>query len=208
MMHFNFGRSLLSTLLALSVPVVHAAAQTPDSALAVKAGGNSLFRVNVNGGTTFGGNYDGGTSSGGIPAEGAGTRLMWYPEKASVRAGYIDGTQWDDANIGYFSVAVGQNVRASGDNSTVFGLRSTAAGSSTFAVGEDNTPRWRSDTMRTPTCAKGASYFPTDRRSIRCALGSTTRRTGVCLADSESSRQVTCLLETLGKGVMALPRLS
>jgi hypothetical protein len=114
-------------------------AQTPDSAFAVSRSGQSLFRVNVDGGAVFGGAYDGGTNSGGIAAEGAGTRMMWYPQKASFRAGWINGTQWDDANIGYFSVAMGQAVRASGDNGTAFGLRSTAAGTSTFAAGEDNT---------------------------------------------------------------------
>jgi hypothetical protein len=105
----------------------------------VSRSGQSLFRVNVDGGALFGGQYDGGTSSGGIAGEGAGTRMMWYPQKASFRAGWVNGTQWDDANIGYFSVAIGQAVRASGDGGVAFGVRSTAAGSSTFAVGEDNT---------------------------------------------------------------------
>jgi hypothetical protein len=128
----------LALALALATPAL-AAAQAADSALAVSRSGQSLFRVNVDGGALFGGNYDGGTSSGGISAEGAGTRMMWYPQKASFRAGYVTGTQWDDANIGYFSIAVGHGVRASGDNSAAFGLRSSAAGLSTFAAGEDNT---------------------------------------------------------------------
>src|SRR4051812_41467023 len=76
-------------------------AQTPDSALAVSKSGQSLLRVNVDGGFILGGSYDGGSQSGGIPAEGAGTRFIWYPQKASVRGGYVNGTQWDDANIGY-----------------------------------------------------------------------------------------------------------
>lgn len=110
-------------------------AQTPDSVIAASSGGVSLFRVNVDAGTIFSGSY--GTGS--VPAEGSGTRMMWYPGKAAFRAGYINGTQWDDANIGNYSVAIGQNVRASGDNAVAFGLRSTAANTSSFAVGEDNT---------------------------------------------------------------------
>ena len=114
-------------------------AQAPDSVIAASWGGKSLFRVNVDGGTTFGGDYDGDFSGAGVPAEGAGTRMMWYPRKAAFRAGYINGTQWDAANIGKYSVAIGESVRASGDHGVAFGVRSTAAGSSTFAVGEDNT---------------------------------------------------------------------
>jgi hypothetical protein len=132
-------RSVILLLAALLAGPGLAFAQTPDSIFAVSRGGVGLFRVNIDGGALFGGSWDGGINSGGIPAEGAGTRFLWYPQKAAIRAGYINGTQWDDANIGYFSVAFGQNVRASGDNGTAFGLRSTAAGMSTFAVGEDNT---------------------------------------------------------------------
>jgi hypothetical protein len=128
---------LLATALLFAAQAT-AHAQVPDSILALRAGGQTLFRLNVDGGALFRGNYDGGTSSGGIAEEGAGTRMLWYPQKGAFRAGYINGTQWDDANIGYFTIAAGQNVRASGDGSTAFGVRSTAAGSSTFAVGEDN----------------------------------------------------------------------
>lgn len=133
-------------LLALAAP---AGAQAPDSVLAVSNGGYGLFRVNINGGAVFYGDYTGNSTgprctSGGsgtvcIPVEGAGTRMMWFPEKAAFRAGYINGTQWDDANIGLYSVAMGQNVRASGDNAVAMGVRSTAANGSSFAVGEDNT---------------------------------------------------------------------
>jgi hypothetical protein len=132
-------RTLGAALLAAALLPAAAAAQTPDSAIAVSQGGQSLFRVNVDGGARFGGTYDGDFSGEGIPAEGAGTRMLWYPRKGAFRAGGINGTQWDAANIGSFSIAVGQDVRASGDNGVAFGLRSTAAGSSTFAVGEDNT---------------------------------------------------------------------
>ena len=113
-------------------------AQVPDSALAVSRNGQSLFRVNVNGGAVFGGTYAGNSATG-IPADGSGTRMLWYPGKGAFRAGGINGTQWDDANIGLYSVAMGESVRASGNHATAFGLRSTAANSSSFAVGEDNT---------------------------------------------------------------------
>ncbi len=123
---------------ALILGASAANAQVPDSALAVSRNGQSLFRVNVDGGAVFGGTFDGG-NNGGIAAEGSGTRMLWYPQKAALRAGYINGTQWDDANIGLYSVAIGQSVRASGDNAVALGVRSTAANGSSFAVGEDNT---------------------------------------------------------------------
>jgi uncharacterized coiled-coil protein SlyX len=132
------GFSLVAAALAAS----SAAAQTytpPDSVLAVSKSGVGLFRVNVDGGALWGGTYDGDISGTGIPAEGSGTRMVWYPRKAAFRAGYINGTQWDAANIGLYSVAMGQSVRASGDNAVALGVRSTAANGSSFAVGEDNT---------------------------------------------------------------------
>jgi hypothetical protein len=143
-------RSLVIAAGALAVALAAPArAQAPDSAFAVSSGGTSLFRVNIDGGALFLGVYTGNSTgplctSGGsavncIPAEGAGTRMMWYPEKAAFRAGYINGTQWDDANIGLYSVAMGQNVRASGDNAVALGVRSTAANGSSLAIGEDNT---------------------------------------------------------------------
>ncbi|HLL82938.1 MAG TPA: tail fiber domain-containing protein [Longimicrobium sp.] len=131
-------RSTALVAAALLMIPAAARAQTPDSVIAASYSGNSLFRVNVDGGTTFGGSYDAGFSSR-IPIEGSGTRLMWYPGKAAFRAGYINGTQWDDANIGNYSIAIGENVRASGDNGVALGVRSTAANVSSVAIGEDNT---------------------------------------------------------------------
>src|SRR5688500_18037770 len=123
MIKMNRAWLLAAGLLVMAAP---ARAQTTDSAFAVSKSGLSLLRVNINGGAVFGGDWTGNSTgprctAGGsgtvcIPAEGAGTRMMWYPEKAAFRAGYINGTQWDDANIGLYSVAMGQSVRASGDN--------------------------------------------------------------------------------------------
>ncbi len=61
---------------------------------------------------------------------------MWYPNKASFRAGHVGGTQWDDANIGYFSTAFGQDARANGDYGFAAGNAATAAGTSSVALGE------------------------------------------------------------------------
>lgn len=126
---------ILAVLLAL-LPV-HALAQT-DPPLEVSSGGQSLFRVNLSGTAFFGGTYNGGSVSG-VPATGSGVRMFWYPGKAAFRAGMVNGTQWDDANIGLFSTALGQDVRALGDYSIAVGNRATSANTGTIAMGEDVT---------------------------------------------------------------------
>ncbi len=88
---------------------------------------------------------------GGTPLSGAGTRMMWVPDKAAFRAGIVNGTQWDDANIGYntfaigtnnianspFNVAMGQNNTAGpGKWAFVMGSNSTASGDNSVAMGE------------------------------------------------------------------------
>ena len=158
---------------ALTLAAVAAAAparaQTPDSAFAVSSAGESLFRVNVDAGAKFGGIYDGDASGTGIPIEGSGTRMMWYPRKAAFRAGGINGTQWDAANIGDYSVAIGQDVRASASNAVAFGLRSTAAQQSSFAVGEDNTASGAASVAlgyHAHTNARQGSFVFSDRSSV------------------------------------------
>lgn len=130
--------AVATALLLANAGQAYAQAGAADSVLAVSSGGVSLFRVNVNGAAVLLGEYDGGSNSGGIPIEGPGTRLMWYPEKAAFRAGYVDATQWNNANVGYFSVAMGENVTASGMNSIAMGVRTAATGAGSFAAGTEN----------------------------------------------------------------------
>jgi hypothetical protein len=89
------------------------------------------FRVDNAGGFAAFGSQDIGS----IPAEGAGTRFMWMPYKSATRGGYVNGTQWDDANVGYFSTAFGYNARASGDYSFAAGRDATAANIDSIALG-------------------------------------------------------------------------
>ncbi len=62
----------------------------------------------------------GGSISGNFPS-GPGIKMLWLPQKAAFRAGYVDAAQWDVANIGNFSVAFGRATRASGAHSVVAG---------------------------------------------------------------------------------------
>lgn len=56
-----------------------------------------------------------------LTTAGAGTRLIWYHNKASLRAGYVNGTQWDDANIRDRSVAFGRNNLVTAYNAFIMG---------------------------------------------------------------------------------------
>ncbi len=75
-------------------------------------------------------------STGDTPVSGIGNRLMWVPAKAAFRAGGVDSDQWDDVDIGLYSIALGQNSKASGSNSFAVG---PATASGTFSVAMGNT---------------------------------------------------------------------
>ncbi|MCC5928189.1 MAG: tail fiber domain-containing protein, partial [Cyclobacteriaceae bacterium] len=83
------------------------------------------------------------------PATGAGTRMMWYPDKAAFRVGRLDesnANNWDKDSIGNYSFAWGRNTKASGNYSTAWGsgssassLLSTAWGIDVIATGDYST---------------------------------------------------------------------
>ena len=106
---------------ALALPGI-ATAQSPGNFTTLDTNSNIL------GTGTFG-------TSPSITAAGASTRLMWYPRKAAFRAGRVDGTQWNDASIGNYSVVFGSNSIASGGQSSAFGNGVTASGDSSTATG-------------------------------------------------------------------------
>ena len=76
-------------------------------------------------------------SAGNPPVSGAGTRMMWYPDKAAFRAGNVNFTQWDKDNIGDYSFATGRNTRAIGDGSTAMGEVTLASGPYCTAMGRN-----------------------------------------------------------------------
>jgi len=72
-------------------------------------------------------------SSSTTPVSGPGTRFMWIPSKAALRAGYVDGNQWNHFYIGQYSIGLGYNALASKLNSVAVGEASTASGISSVA---------------------------------------------------------------------------
>lgn len=77
-----------------------------------------------------------------VPITGEGRRMMWYVDKAAFRAGYVgsfSSSYWDASNIGNYSFAAGQHVRASGESSFAVGLGTTASGEASVALGNYGT---------------------------------------------------------------------
>lgn len=122
------------------------------------------------------------------PISGTGTRMMWYHSKSALRAGNVDGDQWDRDSIGYYSIGLGKNVKAKGYISTAFGSgnaahgeASTAFGLETIAYGTASTSLgWasvasgdRSLAAGHFTKAKGGNSFSTGVTTVANGYGST-----------------------------------
>jgi len=69
------------------------------------------------------------------PVSGEGNRMLWYADKAAVRAGGVDGTQWDRDSTGLRSAAFGLNGKAKGNYSFVGGGDNNAANAAGAFVG-------------------------------------------------------------------------
>jgi hypothetical protein len=72
------------------------------------------------------------------PVSGAGTRMMWYPDKVAFRVGSAVGSDWDADNIGYGSFAAGEDTKASGAGSVAMGVGSDALGTYSTSIGYYN----------------------------------------------------------------------
>ncbi len=125
-----------------------------------------------------------GAGGGAIPKEGAGARMMWYPKKEAFRAGYVSASEWDDANIGYGSTAMGGSTTASGTVSTAMGYSTTASGSQSTAMGVGTTASVLGCTaMGGSTTASGfystsMGYATTASGAASTAMGNSTTASG------------------------------
>lgn len=88
-----------------------------------------------------------GGPNGSLPASSSGARMMWAPSKKAFRAGSIDGTQWDNSNVGINSIATGFNTIASGYASTALGYSTKASGDISTAMGYSTTAKSLGETV-------------------------------------------------------------
>lgn len=127
-----FSSLVLTGLFAFAQP---ASAQS-DILLRLRSGSplTDRFRVDSAGGVVAIGTLGQGI----IPASGAGTRMMWYPFKAAFRAGGVLLSEWDDANMGFYTIATGAETTAAGNYSTVTGNLSATGTLGVAAVAMGN----------------------------------------------------------------------
>jgi len=76
---------------------------------------------------------------GNTPVQGSGSRMMWYADKAALRAGAVSGNAWDKDNIGKYSFAAGIDVMAQGDYSVALGVNNKSTDWYGFTAGAENT---------------------------------------------------------------------
>ncbi len=94
-------------------------------------GSQDRFRVDSASGVVARGNLGIGL----IPWTGAGERMMWHPFRAIFVAGGVNGTQWDDGNLGFYGAAFGYNPTLKGNYSFVTGYQSSVQQSYSVAMG-------------------------------------------------------------------------
>ncbi len=73
-----------------------------------------------------------------ISIAGSGTRLIWNPLSSSFRVGTVNGNQWNVANVGSYSTAIGRNLTASGVQSFAAGFDNIVSGTNAFVLGDSN----------------------------------------------------------------------
>ena len=120
-MSSRFLRTLLLMigLVAGSAAAPREVAAQSDILLRLRSGSppGDRFRVDSAGGVVAIGQLGIGI----IPASGAGYRLMWHPFKAAFRFGHAASTEWDDANVGFYSFAGGESSQATAFGTFAFG---------------------------------------------------------------------------------------
>lgn len=67
------------------------------------------------------------------------SRMFFDKSKGAFRAGWVNDTDWDDVNVGYYSVAFGVSNRSLGQHSFSAGSSNEATDNSSIALGYGNT---------------------------------------------------------------------
>jgi hypothetical protein len=121
---------------------------------------NATLSLSGNDGMVVNGNIN----SSYTPVFGSGSKMLYYPSLGAFRAGYVDSNQWDSANVGKYSMALGFNNKvrfssfSSGSDNEVVDC-SIAIGRKNKAMGIGNYPGGSS-------VALGDSCWSTSQRSV------------------------------------------
>ena len=199
------------------------AGNTGTLALGASTGGNArplpataaaipgAFSLRTDGGFLAGGALQAGS----IPASGAGTRMMWFPGKAAFRVGQVGANQWDNANVGEGSVAMGASTLASGNYSTALGSGTSASGPFSTALGYQTTASGTISTaMGNNSMASGLNSTAMGAYTVASgaqgtALGYQTTASGVSSIAMGSVTQaeglVTTVMGTYARATAAAP---
>ncbi len=140
-------------------------------------GASSTYKLMADGDLLLTGTHTGTAS---VPVTGAGTRMFFDIQQGAFRAGEVTGTQWDNANVGTFSVAMGKDTEASGQFSLAIGETSVASNYYAIATGLENLASgqasfaggWYSIASGDTAIAFGDSTYATGAMAV--ALGDTS----------------------------------
>jgi hypothetical protein len=152
------------------------------------------------------------------PITGPGIRMMWYPEKAAFRSGYVTNYFWDKDSIGKYTFAVGYDTKAKGVASAAMGMNAFASGLSSISMGNNTIASGNySVALGHFTKATGVESFATGYETIASslastALGSKTTASGkhstamgnFTLASGESSTSMGNFTDALGTGSVSM----
>jgi len=111
-----------------------------------------------------------------IPSNAAGTNATW-----ALRAGRVNGTQWDAASVGAESAAIGVNLTCTGTQSYCFGTGSTTGGNgSQVAIGHTHS------LTGTTAMAFGSNHTAANHYSYGFGRCTTSANQGVILFRAEN----------------------
>lgn len=126
------------------------------------------------------------------------SRMIFNKGLSSFRAGTVEGSQWDQSNTGFYSVAFGKNTEASGTHSFALGFNSDASGAysvsmgfstlasgtSSFAIGEN------AEATDLQSIAIGADASSTATRAMALQGGSATYSNALAIGSSTSNARL------------------
>ncbi len=127
---------------------------------------NPQAKLQVNGSLLLKGGAEGIT-----PVSGEGERLMWIPAKGAFRAGRASSNEWNDINIGEYSIAFGNSAMASGKTSFATGRKTIASGDKSTAMGYF--------TLASGEYATALGAHTTASNEVSTALGVHTEANGI-----------------------------